>query len=73
MQKYTHKHRCAHIQKKQNMHTHTRSLLSLIHSKACKIHTYWARMPRQNGPFGIQMALLVKYGVIGAQPWHCVA
>lgn len=25
------------------------------------------------GPFGIQMALLVKYGVIGAQPWHCMA
>lgn len=25
------------------------------------------------GPFGIQMALLVNYGVTGAQPWHCVA
>lgn len=44
-----------------------------MHTKACKIHTYRARMLRQNGPFGIQMALLVKYGVIGAQPWHCVA
>lgn len=25
---------------------------------------------QREGPFGIQMALLVKYG---AQPWHCVA
>lgn len=30
-------------------------------------------MPWQNWPFGIQMAHLVKSGVIGAKPWHCVA
>lgn len=55
------------------VHTHTRCLLSFIHSSACDIHTYQTRMPRQTGPFGIQMALLVMCGVIGAQPQHCVA